>query len=234
MDSYVSNTWNQVKCTFEVIAIRFPFPNRNMSCIALCGISGRAMIVRITGWSTLGILLAWCFHTRASVAAVLRSHPCFSICFRIKKDEFDWIQPSAPIAYLFHSQSGLGSRIWLPTIQSIDHNFGWLKSAIIMRRMGYILQIHTREAIVNHVLLLSPISWTAGDKNDLPLYITECDTTDLSSLWNHDLYATNLIITHVAVYQFHGNCLQLVSHGTFLVAFVGLNGASPIVARRGT
>ena len=34
--------------------------------------------------STLWILMAWCFSTRASVATVLNTHPCVSRCLRVK------------------------------------------------------------------------------------------------------------------------------------------------------
>ena len=42
--------------------------------------------------STLWILMAWCFSTRASVATVLNKHPCVSRCVRVNgtSREFWW------------------------------------------------------------------------------------------------------------------------------------------------
>ena len=37
--------------------------------------------------STLWILMAWCFSTRASVATVLNTHPCVSRCLRVNYSE---------------------------------------------------------------------------------------------------------------------------------------------------
>ena len=83
-----------------------------------------------------------------------------------------WLNPTKRPHCLFRSfPIGIGSRIRLPEIQCTEHNFGWFFSVITMRQIGYIEWVHKRKAIVNHVLLLLPISWTSGDAKMIRLFI---------------------------------------------------------------
>ena len=78
-------------CSVSILSLSFPGMGILMLNVILCTdvVHHKWNIVAwnwsntINSFSALWILMAWCFSTRASVATVLRTHPCVSSCLGV-------------------------------------------------------------------------------------------------------------------------------------------------------